>query len=122
MESRISSLWFLAPLLFGVLLYWPIWGIAAAVLHKMFGGVYFHPYEILVYVPAALGGLGSIVGGVIAWAANKRRNEKKARIFLAYGLAFAPIVDLIWVLLILLAGPKLLEGLLVVWQWLSPYR
>jgi len=109
-------------MLFGILLYWPVWGIAAAFLHKMFGGVYFHPYEILVYVPAALGGLGSIAGGVIAWAANRRRNEKKARILLVYGLAFAPIVDLIWVFLILLVGPGLLEGLLGVWEWLSPLQ
>ena len=97
-------------------------GIVAAVLHKMFGGLYFHPYEILVYMPAALGGLGSIVGGVIAWAATKRRNKKKARIFLVSGLLFAPIVDLIWFLLILLIGPTLLEALLRLWEWLSPYR
>ncbi len=88
--------------MFGFLLYWPVWGIVAVVLHKMFGGVYFHPYEFLVYVPAALGGLGSIVGGVIAWVANEKQNKKKARIFLASGLLFAPIVDLMWVLLIFL--------------------
>lgn len=88
----------------------------------LFGGVYFHPYEILVYVPAALGGFGSVIGGVSAWATNKRWNEKKARIFLVYGLAFVPIVDLIWVFVILLVGPRLLEGLLWMSEWLSPYQ
>lgn len=88
----------------------------------MFEGVYYHPYEVLVYVPAALRGLGSVFGGIIAWAANKRWNGKKARILLVYGLAFAPMVDLIWVLLILHIGPKLLEGLLDIWKWLSPFR
>lgn len=122
MESKISNFWYLAPISFGFLLYWPIWGIASAVVHKIFGGIYFHPYEILVYAPAVLGGLGSIFGGVVAWAANKRQNKKKARIFLVSGLLFAPIVDLLWFLLIVLIGPTLLGALLRLWEWLSPYR